>query len=265
MIESNAPAYEEWSRDVGVVAYCKQDVMHGEPSRYAEHRLSRARPDDPKPPSTPDGGARARLRDGGASLPTVLAADAAIFAACDQRDYRRAATLLIHAYAPRVRAFIGARLRDQTARADVFAVFSEDVWKGIARLRGRTSVLPWVFVLARNAIYRLGRAQQRWAVRHVSLDAAPDLATSDDDAAAAALEGESCACIAPLLRQLSAGERWLLDQRFVAGHSWQEIARAQLVSTPRPDHHAVLRESARLRKKSQLLVQRLRRASADAR
>jgi DNA-directed RNA polymerase specialized sigma24 family protein len=219
-------------------------------------------PDGTTSPSTNGAGIRPRARRGGASGSACVAAvDAAIFAACDQRDYRRATTLLLKAYAARTRTFISARLRDPTARAEVFAVFSEDVWKGIASLRGRTSVLPWVFVLARNAVHRHGRAQQRWAVRHVSLDAAPDLPTSDDDDPAP--EGAGYARIAPLLHRLSAGERWLLDQRFIAGNSWNEIARAQLVSATTPDHEAVLRESARLRKKSQLLVQRLRLSSGD--
>jgi DNA-directed RNA polymerase specialized sigma24 family protein len=262
MIESNVPAHEESPRDVALVPYRKQGAMHEGQPGYTEPRPSRPRPSGSKSPSAPAGAVRPRTRRSGtSSLACEAAADAAIFAACDQRDFRRATTLLIHAYAARVRAFLNNRLRDSAGCAEVFAVFSEDVWKGIASLRGRTSVVPWVFVLARNALYRHGRAQQRWAVRHVSLDAAPDVPTSDDQVAE--LDGVGHAHIAPLLHQLSASERWLLDQRFVAGNSWNEIARAQLVSARPPDHDAVLRESARLRKKSQLIVQRLRLSSAD--
>jgi DNA-directed RNA polymerase specialized sigma24 family protein len=150
---------------------------------------------------------------------------------------------------------------------EVFAVFSEDVWKGLPKLRVQSQVRAWLYAVARNALARHSKSQRRWHSRHVTgeleeLQLAVRHSITGGAGALAELE--------PILAGFSHADRYVLEQRLLLSRAWRDIARDQLVQraqdtgAAQPTEAELERECARLRKRYQLLMQQLReRMPAD--
>lgn len=76
-------------------------------------------------------------------------------------DTASAAEALVRGYGPEIFGFLVALLRDSDAADEAFAVFSEDVWRGLPAFKGEASYRTWAYLLARHAALRLNRADQR--------------------------------------------------------------------------------------------------------
>ncbi|MGH2901267.1 MAG: RNA polymerase sigma factor, partial [Solirubrobacteraceae bacterium] len=68
------------------------------------------------------------------------------------------ATLAIEGYGPEVLSFLEMMLRDHADASDAFAQACEDLWKGLPRFEGRSSMKTWFYTLARHAASRLRRS-----------------------------------------------------------------------------------------------------------
>jgi RNA polymerase sigma factor (sigma-70 family) len=159
---------------------------------------------------------------------------------------------ILSRYGIEIRAFLSSRTSSRASMEEVFSVFSVDVWKGLPSFRARGHVRSWIYVVARNALARHIRFQQRWRSRHVSTE--PDELHSESRRSMATLLGQQ-AELEPLLAALNAADRRLLEQRLMLSMAWRDIALEQL---PARSEEAIERESARLRKRFQLLVRGLR-------
>lgn len=128
-------------------------------------------------------------------------------------------------YGPQVLGYLLARTRDQAEANDVFARWSEDLWKGLATFRWESSLRTWGYRLAHNARIR---HQQRDRMRgFVPLSNAPEIlaiVARVRTATAAHLRTEVKDAISELRDSLSEDDRSLLILRVDRALSWQEIA-----------------------------------------
>jgi RNA polymerase sigma-70 factor, ECF subfamily len=187
--------------------------------------------------------------------PRDPAPSSAIVVHSEQAGLARSLSLLIRRYAVEVRAFLRSRTGSRHSMEEVYSVFTEDVWKGLPQLRSEKHARTWLYVVARNALSRHVRFKRRWRLRHTfsGLDSAPAELEQSYGTQRGNLQQ-----LTPLLAELSEPDRELLDQRLVKALPWREIALASARAAGDTSEAFVTRESARLRKRYQLLLLALR-------
>jgi RNA polymerase sigma factor (sigma-70 family) len=163
---------------------------------------------------------------------------------------------ILRRYGGEVRAFLGARTSSRASMDEVYSAFSEDVWKGLPQVRAQDHVRGWLYVVARNALARHLRSKLRWRSRHVTAEL-DELQVEARRSLATHLGQRDR--LEEVLAQLDPEDRRLLELRSMLAMPWREIA------AQRADAEDVERESARLRKRYQLLLQRLRDGLASLR
>lgn len=179
-------------------------------------------------------------------------------------DWRGATTLILEEYGPEVLGFLSSLHRDGDAE-EVFSLFAEAVWRGVPTFERRSSARTWAYAIARRASLQHRRAARRRAQRFQPFD---------DDAELAALEArvrtetltfmrtETRSRLAALREALAIEDQELLMLRVDRKLAWDELAHV-LSETPLVDADAK-RAAARLRKRFQLLKERLRDAAKAA-
>jgi RNA polymerase sigma-70 factor (ECF subfamily) len=144
------------------------------------------------------------------------------------------ATLAIEGYGPEVLSFLEMMLRDHADASDAFAQACEDLWKGLPRFEGRSSMKTWFYTLARHAASRLRsrtRPHLRTEIKH-GFAAIRD-ALDDDD-------------------------RMLLVLRVDRAMSWNDIARVMADESDSDSSESTARIAARLRKRFQSVKETIR-------
>jgi RNA polymerase sigma-70 factor, ECF subfamily len=170
--------------------------------------------------------------------------------------YDQAATLAIATYGPELYGFLVHLMGGDGAAADVFSQASEDLWKGLRSFGGRCSMRSWMYVLARHAAARHRRSP--WHRPGRRGDSALEVAIADARSRTAPwLQTEVKDRWRALRESLEPDDRTLLVLRIDRDLSWPEIARIMLGEED-PAADALDRESARLRKRFQLLKTELR-------
>lgn len=171
----------------------------------------------------------------------------------------RALHLLVRRYAAEMRGFLRSRTGSRNSMEEVYSVFTEDVWKGLPQLRSDKHMRSWLYVVARNALSRHVRFKRRWRLRHTfsGLETLP----AELRQSYGTREG-NLAQLTPLLSELSEPDRQLLDQRLVKALPWRDIALQSARQAGDTSDASVTRESARLRKRYQLLLLTLRQRAS---
>jgi len=216
-----------------------------------------------KPPAAPDLDAPRDLsRSRAALLPPE--ASSALSLHSERNRLAHAMRTLLARYATEVRAFLRSRTSSRYSMEEVFSSFSEDVWKGLPQLRSDGPVRSWIYVIARNALSRHVRSKRRWRSRYTF----SGLETAQAELRGSlAPQGGGMGELAPLVAELSEADRLLLERRLIKSLPWREIALESARAAGDVSEASVTRESARLRKRYQLLVESLRKqiaARADA-
>lgn len=186
-----------------------------------------------------------------AIVPDAPASEHLIRAQCESADYSGALRAIFGRYGAELRGFLRSRTSSRNSMEEVYSSFSEDVWKGLPGLRAQGQVRSWLYVVARNALSRHLRRRLRWRDHHVAGE--PDESAGEPRPS---LSGPRFSTLTPLLGDLSEHDRWLLEQRVLRAQAFAEIAR--LHAPAGASEADVSRESARLRKRFQLLVRSLR-------
>lgn len=166
---------------------------------------------------------------------------------------------ILQDYGRELRAFLSLRTSSRASMEEVYSAFSEDVWKGLPQLRAEGQLRGWLYVVARNALARHLRAKLRWRSRHVSAEL--DELHVEARRSLATRLGERDR-LEEVLAQLEPEDRFLLEQRSLFAKPWRDIAALRCSGA---DAAELERESARLRKRYQLLLQRLRDGLAGLR
>jgi RNA polymerase sigma-70 factor (ECF subfamily) len=180
-------------------------------------------------------------------------------ALCGEGRRSDAATMAVRAYGPEILGFLAALHRDPDEAADVFSQFCEDLWRGLPSFELRASFRTWLYVLARHASYRYFRRQTRRkkAVRLADCPELEQVAARVRTATMSFLRSQSRDRLTALRESLPPDDQALLILRVDKNLDWNDLAR---VFHPEEtlQGKALEREAARLRKRYQLLKDRLR-------
>ena len=179
------------------------------------------------------------------------------------QDYERAATLLIEGYGPQILAFCAGRLQSRQEADEVFSIFCEDVWRGLSGFAWRCSARAWAYTVARHAMSRY--LSGVWRHRgELPLSRSPELMARVRTRTQTLLRTESKSKLRELIRQLPEADRLLLSLRLERELSFAELAVVMSDSPEVPDDAALAREAARLRKRFQLVKERLKAMGEQA-
>jgi RNA polymerase sigma-70 factor (ECF subfamily) len=163
----------------------------------------------------------------------------------------RATELALHGHGREVFGFLCTLERDDDRAADAFAQLTEDVWRGLSGFTWQCSLRTWMYTLARNASHRLHRGVKRI---EVPLSQAPELAQVVRTQTQSFMRSEAKDKLAQIRAMLPPEDEALLILRVDKNLEWNELAR--VLSGASADGE-LKRESARLRKRFQLLKEKL--------
>jgi len=178
---------------------------------------------------------------------------------CAQKDYEGAATLLVRSYGPELFGFLVAMHGNETDAGDSFSDFTENVWRGLPRFAWESSARTWAYVIARNAmlVRRRNAARQRRRTASLGPSSLEGVAAQVRSETLSFLRTEKKNRLRSMRDSLPEPDRMLLVLRVDRGLPWTDIAR--ILS---PGHGlgeaAIAKEAARLRKRYQLVKDRLR-------
>lgn len=168
-----------------------------------------------------------------------------------------AVTEAIKIYGPEIYALLVSIHRGEDLADDAFALFCENVWKGLAGFEGRSSFRTWAYTIAWHASSRLRdrKASRREVLVTDSQVAA--LAQQVRAETSSRLREEKRNRVRELRETLPPEDQLLLVLRVERELSWNDLARVMNPETELDDEN-VTRESARLRKRFQAVKERLR-------
>ena len=182
--------------------------------------------------------------------------------ACAGGDWERAATLAVRGYGPELLGFLVATLGSETDAADIFGETTEALWRGLPGFAWESTLRTWAYGVARNIV----RTRRRDARRRDRRTRAAGESTIE--AVAQAVRTETLAFLRTgnrtrlqqLRGALAEEDRMLLVLRVDRGLAWNELARVLREGQgDGPMSEAdVAREAARLRKRFQIVKDRLR-------
>jgi RNA polymerase sigma-70 factor, ECF subfamily len=182
--------------------------------------------------------------------------EARLTRALSERAFDQVATLAMEAYGAELHGYLISTLGNPGDAGDVFSQVMETFWRGLPRFAGRCSVRTWLYLLARHAEVnhrrspwhgprRTGDAQLDEIVDRVRSQTPPWQRTEVKDRWSEVRDA------------LAPDDRALLVLRVDRDLAWADIARITL-GDAEPAAAALDRESRRLRKRFQLLKERLR-------
>jgi RNA polymerase sigma-70 factor (ECF subfamily) len=185
-------------------------------------------------------------------------AETAIREAWDRRDFTEATTKALRLYGAEVLGYLVTFQRDYDAAGDAFSIFSERLWETLPSFEWRCSIRTWCYRLARNAAIDVQRGDGRR--REVGLSSAPEVAllvAKTRTETLSALRTAKRTALEGLRDELSEEDRTMLVLRVDRDLDWREIA-VVMGSARDAEDAALTREAARLRKRFQLVKDRLR-------
>lgn len=192
------------------------------------------------------------------------ALEAQITAAFDARDHDRAVTLLLGGYGPEILRFLAAIHRDQDDAAEVFSMFAEAVWKGAPSFEGRSSARTWGYAVARGASLRFRTSTRRREARFKPFPEGSPLADVEAQVRTETLtylRTEQRSRFVALREALPPEDQELLLLRVDRQLAWNDLAQVLAGDGATPlAGEALKREAARLRKRLQLVKEKLREA-----
>jgi RNA polymerase sigma-70 factor (ECF subfamily) len=166
------------------------------------------------------------------------------------------ATLAIEGYGPEVLSFLEMMLRDHADASDAFAQACEDLWKGLPRFEGRSSMKTWFYTLARHAASRLRRSTHPG--RHAALSEITDVAERVRSRTRPHLRTEIKHGFAAIREALDDDDRMLLVLRVDRAMSWNDVARVMADESDSDSSESTARIAARLRKRFQSVKDTIR-------
>jgi RNA polymerase sigma-70 factor, ECF subfamily len=177
--------------------------------------------------------------------------------ACAAGEHERAATLALRGYGPEVLGFLVALGGQEQVAADAFSQLCEDLWRGLPDFAGRCSFRTWMYTLARHALLRGRRGDGRRERRQLPEEALERIAEQVRSQTLPFLRTAVRDRMTELRATLPAEDQALLVLRVDRQLDWNELARV-LSEGPELEGDALKREAARLRKRFQLVKDRLR-------
>lgn len=169
---------------------------------------------------------------------------------------------LLCEYGGEILGWLSAILASETDADDAFSLFCEDLWRSLARYRGRCSPRTWCYMIARHAasrIYEARRSQRATPVAEV-----PDGALVAPLRETTLLHFRTAVKdrLRSLRAELAPEDQTLLILRVDRDLGWRDIAFVEL--GPDVGDTELTRHAAALRKRFERVKQRLRALAAAA-
>lgn len=142
--------------------------------------------------------------------------------ALDRGQVEAAATATIRGYGPPVLGYLTRVLGSADDAADAFSLFSEQLWKGMGRFEGRSTIRVWAYRIAWSAAMRV--LSQDWRRRRERLRTSMASRLAAEVQSRAAGEPAPVDELDALRGALSPDERALLVLRIDQRLSWREVA-----------------------------------------
>lgn len=174
----------------------------------------------------------------------------------------RATELVLEGHGGEIFRFLHALTGNPDTASQAFSLFAEGVWKSLPRFEWRSSLRTWCYVIARRAALTLRREGVKARVQVPLSDAISQLERQVRLQTLTLIREERKSRLAELRNALPEDDRALLLLRVDKELEWVDIARA--LSEVELDEAALKRESARLRKRFQLVKERLVEAGKKA-
>jgi RNA polymerase sigma-70 factor (ECF subfamily) len=173
-------------------------------------------------------------------------------------DFELAVTRAIEAYGPEIGRFIAGRARDEADARDVFSLFCEDLWRGLPGFAWRCTLRGWAYTIARHAELRYAGSPRCRGNRNVTFSDAHNLARAGARTATPAYERTDVKDRFRQIRlRLGEEDQLILVLRVDRALGWTDIA--HVLTGTAPPAAELRREEARIRKRFQLIKERLRR------
>jgi RNA polymerase sigma-70 factor, ECF subfamily len=185
-----------------------------------------------------------------------------IRALCDLGDHKEAATLTLRGYGPEILGFLTATHGNEAEADDVFADLSEALWRSLPSFSWDSSLRTWTYAVARNVsrTFRRDAGRRRRREGRVGDSALADVVQAVRTETQSFLRTQTRTRLEALRNELPEEDRALLILRVDRKLEWNELARILMEGdgNSAPDPAALSREAARLRKRFQLVKERLR-------
>lgn len=183
--------------------------------------------------------------------------------AWDAGDLRAVATLALERYGPEILGVLAVQLRSTADAADAFSLFAEHLWRGLPGFQWRCSLRAWAHRVARNAAVRWATDGARSPARNLSMEQGGvfELADQVRSSTLVHLRTEVKSEVRRLREALPHTDQMMLILRVDKAMEWHDIAAALAEQDLDPDE--LKRETARLRKRFQLVTEKLRELARE--
>jgi len=172
-------------------------------------------------------------------------------------DASGAVTEALRALGPDVLGFVSGVLGNDADADEVFAVVSERLWRSLAAFEWRCSLRTWSHVIARHEIERFRRGARRHVHGRVRISELAEVIAAVEAQTRSEQRSARQLAIARLRDELPPEDRALLVLRVDRELPWDEVALAFSEDPDKSSEEEIKRESARLRKRFELLKKRL--------
>ena len=193
-------------------------------------------------------------RKGAVAMSEVLDLDHRVRGLLAAGKIEDATTLALRELGPEILGFLSGVLGDDDGD-EVFSAFSEHLWRSLEGFQWRCTLRTWAYVLARNAISRFRRGARRHVEGRVPISELQEVLEAVRKTRSTLAARRSA--LTRLRNELPLEDRTLLILRVDRDLSFEDIALAFADDPEAFSDDDIKRESARLRKRFQLIKQRL--------
>ena len=185
-----------------------------------------------------------------------------IRALCERGDLQGAAAAAVRGYGPEIYGFLVAFHRQRDDASEVFAAFTERLWRGLPGFEWQCSFRTWAYAIARNTSLTYRKQARRRAELYGPLPEGSQLSALEQpprSETASYLKTQRQTRMAALRESLPREDQELLVLRVDRKLAWRDLARVVLhpQDGTSPSDEQLDREAARLRKRFQIVKEQL--------
>jgi RNA polymerase sigma-70 factor (ECF subfamily) len=177
--------------------------------------------------------------------------------------FDRVAARALEQFGPELYGFLVHTMSSEADAAEVFSELGESLWAALPAFEFRCSMRTWLYVLVRHAAARFRRSPWQRKERRAGESALEGAIAGVRSRTQPWLRTEVKDQFRALRDALPADDRELLVLRVDRDLAWDDVARVML-GDEAPDTAVLRAESARLRKRYQLVKDELRQRARDA-
>lgn len=180
----------------------------------------------------------------------------------DAGDHPAAIEAVIRTYGPEVVSYLAGVMRaTDDDVGEVFAMFCENICRGLPRFRFESSVRTWAYVIARRAALEYQRGARRRARRFDGPDGIEAVANAVQTTTLQHLRTTNLDRLEAVREGLDPEERAILILRVDRQLAWRDVA--IVMADGELDDEALRKREAALRKKFDTIKRHLRDALSD--